>query len=241
MAKAQLELLTARSDRNTERTRSDDSKVDRLDEMLSRYLGPVIVGALADPDVTDIYVNPQDQAIRFDTRSRGKIDSGQSIDAHRVEMFLNAVATRLSVTLTSDTPRLEAELPLETFGGSRLQGFIPPVALGPAFNIRKPSAAIYAPHDYLRTLERPELLDQDFVRDRRYQLIELREAARTFSQQRENVWSPFPLQNRDRQITRCGWWPPSVPFHCPAHVKAFDRTAVHRDNRVQLGYLRPVS
>ena len=149
MAKAQLELLTGRNDRTA--ARPDTPAVDRLDEMLSRYLGPVIVGALADPDITEIYVNPQDQAIRFDTRSRGKIDSGHSIDAHRIEMFLNAVATRLNVTLTSDTPRLEAELPLETFGGSRLQGFMPPVALGPAFNIRKPSAAIYSLDDYVRS------------------------------------------------------------------------------------------
>jgi hypothetical protein len=97
MAKAQLEHLTGRSDRLA--TRRDVPAVDRLDEMLSRYLGSVIVSALGDADITEIYVNPQDQAIRFDTRSRGKIDSGHSIDAHRVEMFLNAVATRLNVTL----------------------------------------------------------------------------------------------------------------------------------------------
>jgi Flp pilus assembly CpaF family ATPase len=109
MARAQLELLTSRDNREA-RTASAPA-VDRLDEMLSRYLGPVIVGAMGDPDVTEVYVNPQDHAIRFDTRTRGKVDSGQSIDAHRIEMFLNAVATRLGVTLISEAPRLEAELP----------------------------------------------------------------------------------------------------------------------------------
>ncbi len=83
----------------------DDERVDRLDEMLGRWLGPVILDAIADPDITEIYVNPQDRAIRFDSRSRRKIDSGQSIDAHRVEMFLNAVATRLGTMLTNETPR----------------------------------------------------------------------------------------------------------------------------------------
>src|SRR6185437_1343353 len=78
---------------------------DRLEEMLGRYLGPVIVSAIGDPDVTEVHVNPQDCAVRFETRSRGKIDSGESLDAHRVEMFLNAVASRLGVTLTSATPR----------------------------------------------------------------------------------------------------------------------------------------
>jgi type IV secretion system protein TrbB len=148
MAKAQLELLTSRAPK--EATNHSAPAADRLDEMLSRYLGPAIVDAMGDPDVTEVYVNPQDHAIRFDTRTRGKVESGHSIDSHRVEMFLNAVATRLGVTLTNESPRLEAELPLETFGGSRLQGFVPPVTLGPAFNIRKPCAAIYSLDDYVR-------------------------------------------------------------------------------------------
>jgi hypothetical protein len=46
-------------------------------------------------------------------------------------MFLNAVATRIRVTLTSATPRLEAELPARVFAGARLQGFIRPVSAGP--------------------------------------------------------------------------------------------------------------
>jgi type IV secretion system protein VirB11 len=123
--------------------------IDRLDEMLGRYLGPAIVGAISDPDVTEVYVNPQDCAVRLDTRSRGKVESGESIDAHRVEMFLNAVATRLGVTLTTATPRLEAELPLRLFAGARLQGFVPPVTSGPAFNIRKPAMSIYSLDDYV--------------------------------------------------------------------------------------------
>src|SRR2546430_993103 len=75
--------------------RSPGERLDRLDEMLSRYLGPAVIRAMADDDVTEVYVNPQDGAIRLDTRSRGKIASGTMIDAHRVEMFLNAVAARL--------------------------------------------------------------------------------------------------------------------------------------------------
>src|SRR5690242_8057137 len=101
---------------------------DRLDEMLARYLGPSLLPLLDDADVTEIYVNPQDRSVRLDTRTRGKFDSGLYLEAHRAMMFLNAVAARLGRTLTSETPRLEAELPLATFRGSRLQGFVPPVA-----------------------------------------------------------------------------------------------------------------
>ena len=139
---AQLELTVSETVRRDDRT-------DRLDEMLIRYLGPTVTRAFVDDDITDVYVNPQDGAIRFDTRSKGKIASGEVIAAHRVEMFLNAVAASLGVTLTSEHPRLEAELPVRTFRGSRLQGFVPPVTPGPAFTIRKPPAVIYSIDEYV--------------------------------------------------------------------------------------------
>lgn len=137
-----VDLDTGETDRRNDRT-------DRLDEMLGRYLGPIVARAFADDDISDVYVNPQDGAIRFDTRSRGKVDSGELIAAHRVEMFLNAVAASLGLTLTSEQPRLEAELPVRTFRGSRLQGFVPPVTPGPAFIIRKPPAVIYSLDEYV--------------------------------------------------------------------------------------------
>lgn len=128
--------------------RSDDG-TDRLSEMLTRYLGPVITGAFADDDVTEIYVNPQDSRVRVDTRSHGKRPSGEHLPAHRIELFLNAVATSLDLTLTADQPRLQAELPRGIFRGSRLQGFIPPLVVGPTFTIRKPSSVVHALDEYV--------------------------------------------------------------------------------------------
>jgi type IV secretion system protein VirB11 len=122
---------------------------ERYGEMMARYLGAVILRAFADDDVTEIYLNPQDGAVRFDTRSRGRVDSGARLDGPRVEMFLNAVAASLGLTLGADSPRLEAELPALGFRGSRLQGFVPPVTPAPAFNIRKPPAVIYSLDDYV--------------------------------------------------------------------------------------------
>jgi type IV secretion system protein VirB11 len=144
----QLELIT--SNAATDATaRSGADVADRLEEMLARYLGGTILAAIADPDVTEVYVNPRDGAVRYDTRSRGKVESGEFIEGHRIEMFLNAVASRLGVTLTSANPRVEAELPARVFAGARLQGFIPPVTSGPAFNIRKPASSIYSIDDYV--------------------------------------------------------------------------------------------
>src|SRR2546425_2576156 len=121
----------------------------RYGEMMARYLGPVILRAFADDDVTEIYVNPQDGLVRFDTRSRGRITSDVSVTPTRVEMFLNAVATSLGLTLGSDHPGLEAELPAVAFRGSRLQGFVPPTTPAPAFTIRKPPAVVYSLDDYV--------------------------------------------------------------------------------------------
>ena len=113
-------------------------------EMMARYLGPVVIRAFADEDVTEIYVNPQDGSVRFDTRSQGRVRTGVAIDTHRREMFLNSVASSLGITLNAENPRIEAELPTAEFRGSRLQGFVSPVTPAPAFNIRKPPSTIYS-------------------------------------------------------------------------------------------------
>ena len=131
----------------TSAIRSDET-ADRYGEMIARYLGPAILRAVEDDDVTEIYLNPQDGAVRLDTRSRGRVASDACMDAHRVEMFLNAVASSLGLTLGADSPRIEAELPAAGFRGSRLQGFLPPVTPAPAFNIRKPPSIIYSLDDY---------------------------------------------------------------------------------------------
>src|SRR2546425_2401180 len=130
----------------------------RYGEMMARYLGPVILRAFADDDVTEIYVNPQDGVVRFDTRSRGRITSEVSVTPTRVEMFLNAVATSLRLTLGTDHPGLEAELPAVGFRGSRLQGFVSPVTPAPAFTIRKPPTVVYSLDDYVaaRVLSRAQ-------------------------------------------------------------------------------------
>lgn len=120
---------------------------ERSLEMMSRYLGPVVCQALDDDDVTEVYVNPKDGVVRYDTRTRGRVSTGTRIEAHRLEMFLNSVASSLGLVLSAENPRLEAELPPE-FKGSRLQGFVPPVTAAPAFNIRKPATLIYSLDSY---------------------------------------------------------------------------------------------
>ena len=122
----------------------------RTAEMMNRYLGEPVMNGFADERVTEIYVNPQDGRVRFDTRDEGKVDTGARINPERVEQFLNAVADLHGLLLSGDNPQIQAELPKERFGGARLQGFLPPLSSGPSFIVRKPPAVIYPLSDYVR-------------------------------------------------------------------------------------------
>jgi len=117
--------------------------------MMARYLGDAVMAAFADPDVTEIYANPSDGLVRFDTRSRGRIATTDHLEPYRLEMFLNAVASSLGHTIGAHAARIEAELPQSRFRGSRLQGFLPPTVAHPSFTIRKPPAVVYTLDDYV--------------------------------------------------------------------------------------------
>ena len=129
--------------------RGNGAPGDRYAEIIARYLGPTLTELFQDDDVTEIYINPQECVVRVDTRSRGKITTAERISTHRVEMLLNAVAASIGENLTPENPRLQAELPKSVFRGSRLQGFVSPVSVGPSFTIRKPPTVIYSLDDYV--------------------------------------------------------------------------------------------
>ncbi len=126
-----------------------DRRPETYADMMARYLGDDVMRAFADDDVSEIYVNPQDARVRFDTRSRGRVDSGHLLDPARLEMFLNTAAASLDLTLGPTAPRLEAELPARHFRGSRLQGFVPPATTAPACTMRKPLAVVRSLDDYV--------------------------------------------------------------------------------------------
>lgn len=106
-------------------------------DMMCRFLGPVIMKAFDNPEITEVYTNPQDQRIWTIQRAGKRVDTGERIDASSITAFLNTVATTLNTTVGPETPSLQAELPLDRFRRSRLQGVIPPVSPGPCFVIRK--------------------------------------------------------------------------------------------------------
>ena len=118
---------------------------------MERYLGPHVVEAFSNDDVTEIYVNPHDGALRFDTHSEGKVLTATRLRASRVEQFLGAVAAFHGDTLNASTPSVQAELPSGTFSGARLQGFVPPLVPRACFVVRKPARRVFDLDSYVRS------------------------------------------------------------------------------------------
>ena len=122
----------------------------RYRELMERYLGPDVVRAFADDDVTEVYANA-DGRLRLDTHSHGKVLAGARLRPARVEQFLHAVAAFHGDALHGGTPSVQAELPDETFGGARLQGFLLPLAAAASFVIRKRAARVFSLDSYVDT------------------------------------------------------------------------------------------
>ncbi|HVT61643.1 MAG TPA: P-type conjugative transfer ATPase TrbB, partial [Thermoanaerobaculia bacterium] len=126
----------------------DEERARHFRESLARTVGPAVMGALAEPDVNEIYANP-DGRLYFDTRSAGRVAAGAELEPKQVQKFLNLVASAIPTVINALRPQLQAELPAAGFLGSRLQGFVWPLSAGPSFNLRKPPAVIYSLESYV--------------------------------------------------------------------------------------------
>src|SRR5208282_4326857 len=107
----------------------------RLDELLRRQLGPRLLAAIDDPNVTEIIVN-EDGRVWFESYAKGMHEAGLVIAASQVESLVNSV-----------NPIVEGEL---LIGGIRFEGLLPPVARKPCCVMRKPAQVLYTLDDYVR-------------------------------------------------------------------------------------------
>ena len=126
-----------------------EETVVRQRAMLRTALGPVIGGALADPLVIEVMVNP-DGAIRTDRLGEGCTDTGHRLAAAEAERIIRLVASHARAEVHRDAPIVSAELPPHKDGaGERFEGLLPPVSTAPCFAIRKPAARVYTLSDYV--------------------------------------------------------------------------------------------
>ena len=117
----------------------------RLDELLKRQLGPRILAAIADPQITEIIVN-EDGRLWFESYGSGMREAGLTLAPSQVESLIGTVAASLGTVANVANPIIEGELPIAAI---RFEGLLPPVARKPCWVMRKPAQVLYTLNDYI--------------------------------------------------------------------------------------------
>jgi type IV secretion system protein TrbB len=124
-----------------------NSQQERIIKKIQRELGPIIMKALNDPNVTDINVNP-DGNVWVERLDTSEIIQIATLTYHARESIIKTIATSLNEVANKESSTIGGELPLL---GARFEGVLPPVAKpGPGFSIRKKATRILTFKDYLK-------------------------------------------------------------------------------------------
>jgi type IV secretion system protein TrbB len=118
----------------------------RRDELLKRQLGPQLLAAIADPQITDIIIN-EDGRVWLEAHGRGLFAAGFALPESQRESVIGTVAAALGTVADADHPIVEGELPLARI---RFEGLRPPVVRQPCFAMRKPAQVLYTLDDNVR-------------------------------------------------------------------------------------------
>ena len=111
-----------------------------------RYaLGPIVLEALADPDVVEVMLNDDG---KLWIESLGKMKHADDVSPDKAIDILNQVSSSLNGEISQKNPLVEGELPLN---GERFEGIAPPVVERGIFAIRKKAGKIFPLVDYVRT------------------------------------------------------------------------------------------
>jgi type IV secretion system protein VirB11 len=121
-----------------------DVAKERLHESLRRDLGGVVLGALNDPKVIEVMLNP-DGRVWIEDFTKGMVDSGYQMPASQALKLFATIASMLNTVVNASSPILEGELPLD---GSRFEGLEAPVVGRPIFAIRKKAEIVFTLEKY---------------------------------------------------------------------------------------------
>lgn len=114
-------------------------------EMLERSFGEKIKELLDDPDVVEIYLNP-DGSLWEDRLGRGKNNTGIFISPEKSLAAIKLVASSVKQECNDKQPILSAELPCSK---NRFQAFVYPAVEKPMFNIRKRASYVFSLDKYI--------------------------------------------------------------------------------------------
>ena len=117
----------------------------RLLEGLRPACGPLIMGALEDPGVIEVMLNP-DGSLWIERYGQDHDRIGE-IPVAQGRLILSQVASGLNLTVNEKSPIVEGEFPLD---GSRFEGTFPPiVGPGPSFSLRKKASRVFTLEEYM--------------------------------------------------------------------------------------------
>jgi len=119
---------------------------ERKLDALRHALGSTVLAALEDQTVVEILANPDGRLV-LDKVGQGRCDTGQRLSFEARERAVRLIADYVGETVNRENPRLSGVLPEN---GERFQAVLPPVALAPAFSIRKRPPVIWRLDDYVR-------------------------------------------------------------------------------------------
>lgn len=104
----------------------------------------VILEAIENPNVIEIMLNP-DGKLWIEEYGKDQEYVGE-VDEDSAKLILSLVASALDITVTSSSPIVEGNFPLD---GSRFEGTYPPIVAKPSFSIRKKANKIIKLPEYL--------------------------------------------------------------------------------------------
>lgn len=116
----------------------------RLLAALEHNLGPVLMGALRDPEVVEIMLNPDGRL--WIERLGQDMEPVAAMASEQSRLIISLVASGLETVVTTENPIVEGELPLD---GSRFEGLLPPVVSSPSFTIRKKASRVFSLKGYV--------------------------------------------------------------------------------------------
>ena len=120
-----------------------DDQRQRLLRKLRLELGPDVLGALEDPEVVEILLNPDGSLW---VEKRGEMTRIGTMTAVNAKHLLGTIAASLDTVINREQPLLEGELLLD---GSRVAGTLPPIVENPSFAIRKKASSVFPLDQYV--------------------------------------------------------------------------------------------
>ncbi len=105
---------------------------ERLVSKLQEAFGKTLWATLADPEVTEVILNPDGQL--FVERLGRGMERADGFDGRQAEVLIGVVAHALGQEVHARKPIVSGEMPLL---GHRFEGLLPPVVQAPTFSIRR--------------------------------------------------------------------------------------------------------